>query len=191
MNFKRPLIILLSIILAAYSVSALAKKQQWPEVTEDGLHRVHDSEMAIVYAEPGADLAPYSKVIILEPTVAFDKHWERNQRYGSASKLSTSSRVNTKKIKQDLAAEFMEVFTETLIAGGYEVVTEADDDATDVLLRRLAVGRADLEARRTRDNGDPARGLERTVVAVGRADDHVRSAVVVRVEVTADCGSER
>lgn len=150
MNLNKITVLLLSFVFAVYSMSALAKKQEWPEVTEDGLHRVHDSKLAIVYAEPGADLSIYSKVIILEPTVAFDKNWERNQRHGSASKLSTSSRVNTKKIKKDLAVEFMEVFTETLISGGYEVVTEADDD---VLLVRPAIVNLDVTAPQTHGSG--------------------------------------
>ncbi len=153
MNPRKPFIFLLTIVLAVYSLSAMAKKQEWPEVTEDGLHRVHDSSMSIVYAEPGADLSIYSKVIILEPTVAFDKNWERDQRHGSASKLSTSSRVNTKKIKKDLAAEFMEVFTATLIAGGYEVVSEAGDD---VLLLRPAIVNLDITAPQTHGGGRSA-----------------------------------
>ncbi len=159
MKFKKTFILLLSFVLLIYSLSALARKQEWPEVTEDGLHLVHDSKLAVVYAEPGADLSIYSKVVILEPTVAFDKHWERNQRHGSASKLSTSSRVNTKKIKKDLAAEFMEVFTETLIAGGYEVVSEAGDD---VLLVRPAIVNLDITAPQTHGGG--------------RSESYVRSA---------------
>jgi len=150
MNLNKSLILLLSLAIAVYSLSALAKKQEFPEVTEDGLHRVHDAEMAIVYAEPGANLAQYSRVILLEPTVAFKKNWERDQRHGSASKLSTSARVNTKKIKQDLADEFATVFTEALNSGGYEVVTEAADD---VLLIHPAIVNLDINAPETHGSG--------------------------------------
>jgi hypothetical protein len=150
MNLKKSLILLLSFAIAVYSLSALARKQELPEVTEDGLHLVHDSKMAIVYAEPGADLALYSRVILLEPTVAFKKNWDRDQRSRSVSKLSTSSRVNTKKIKQDLADEFAIVFTEALNSGGYEVVTEAADD---VLLVRPAIVNLDITAPQTHGSG--------------------------------------
>ena len=151
MNLKKSLILLFSLVIAVYSLSALAKKQEYPEVTEDGLHLVPDSRMAVVYAEPGADLAPYSRVILLEPTVAFKKNWARDQRSRSASKLSTSARVNTKKIKQDLADEFATVFTEALNSGGYEVVTEAADD---VLLIRPAIVDLDINAPETHGSGN-------------------------------------
>ena len=150
MNFKKSQILLLSLVLAVYSLSTLAKEQEWPEVTEDGLHRVHDSKMAIVYAEPGADLAPYSQVIIEEPTVAFKKNWARDQRSRSASKMSTSARVNTTRIKKDLAAEFETVFAEALNSGGYEVVTEAADN---VLLIRPAIVDLDITAPETHGSG--------------------------------------
>jgi hypothetical protein len=127
MKLKHFLTISLSLTLAVFSLNSMAKDQEWPEITEDGLHRVHDSKMAVVYAEPGADLAGYTQVMISEPTVAFKKNWERNLRSGSASKLSTSSRVNTTKIKKEVAQEFSTVFTDKLTAGGYEVVTEAGD----------------------------------------------------------------
>ena len=150
MNLKKSLILLFSLLIAVYSLNALAKKQEYPEVTEDGLHLVHDSKMAIVYAEPGANLALYSRVILLEPTVAFKKNWDRDQRSRSASKLSTSSRVNTEKIKQDLADEFEAVFTEALNSGGYEVVTEAADD---VLLVRPSIVNLDVNAPQTHGSG--------------------------------------
>lgn len=128
MILKKLLILLLSLVIGVYSLSALARKQEYPEVTENGLHRVHDSQMAIVYAKPGADLAPYSRVILQEPIVAFKKNWKRDQWARSASKLNTSSRVNTQKIEQDLAQELETVFTEALNSGGYTVVTKAEDD---------------------------------------------------------------
>jgi len=139
-----------SLFAMALAQSVFAKDQQWPEVTEDGLHRVHDSKLALVYAEPGADLASYQRVNLMEATVAFKKNWERNQRSRSASKLSTSSRVNTKKIKQQLADEFAVVFTEKLQSGGYEVVNETADD---VLLIRPAIINLDITAPQAAGSG--------------------------------------
>ena len=150
MNLKKLLILLFSLVIAVYSLSALASKQDYPEVSEDGLHRVNDSKLAVVYAEPGADLSPYSRVIILEPVVAFKKNWKRNQWSRSASRLNTSSRVNTKKIKQDLAQEFETILTEAMNSGGYEVVTEAADD---VLLIRPFIINLDIVAPETYGTG--------------------------------------
>jgi hypothetical protein len=150
MNLKKSLILLLSLVFAVYSLSALARKQDYPEVTEDGLHRVHDSKFAIVYAVPGADLSPYSRVIIQEPTVAFKKNWKRDQWSRSASRLNTSSRVNTRKIKQDLAQEFETILTKAMNNGGYEVVTDAADN---VLLIRPFIINLDIVAPETLGSG--------------------------------------
>ena len=124
--------------------------EDWPEVTEDGLERVSDSRMAVVYVEPGADLSAYSRVNLMEPTVAFKKNWERNQRSRSASKLPTSSRVNTSKIKKNLANEFQLVFTETLNSGGFPVVEEIGED---VLLVRPSIVDLDVNAPESRGSG--------------------------------------
>lgn len=150
MNHNRLLILPLSLLLASYSLGILAAEKDWPEITEDGLHRVHDSRMAVVYVEPGAELTPYKRVIMMEPTVAFKKNWERNQRSRSASKLPTSSTVNTKKIKKDLAQEFEVVFTDTLNNGGYPVVEEVADD---VLLIRPSIVDLDVNAPQTHGSG--------------------------------------
>lgn len=159
MKIKRLHALSASLFAMALVQSVFAKDQQWPEVTEDGLHRVHDSKLALVYAEPGADLASYQRVNLMEATVAFKKNWERDQRSRSASKLSTSSRVNTKKIKQQLADEFAAVFTGKLQSGGYEVV---DETADDVLLIRPAIINLDI-------NAPEAAGA-------GRSNSYVRSA---------------
>lgn len=140
MSFKKLLIRIISLAVAAYSLSTFAASRDYPEITEDGLHLLKDSKLAIVYVEPGADFAAYNRVMLISPEVAFKKNWERNLRSGSASKIS---RVNTKKIKSDLAREFETIFTETLTNGGYEVVEEA---AEDVLLVRPSIVNLDITA---------------------------------------------
>ena len=142
MKFSKIFVILLAIVLTATAGTAIAKKDELPEVTEDGLHRVADSKMAIVYAEPGADLAQYQRVMLLETNVAFKKNWARDQRRGSGSALGISSR-DIEKIKNNLAQEFDAVFRKTLEDGGYEVVDQA---AEDVLLVRPAIINLDVNA---------------------------------------------
>ena len=150
MIFKKSLLMLLSLVLACYSLSGFAMGQDLPDISEDGLHLVKDSKMAIVYAEPGADLSVYSHVMLKTPEVAFKKNWARDQSYGSASKLTTSSRVNTKGIKEDLAKEFDQVFTETLKAGGYKIVDEA---GADVLVISPSIVNLDVTAPMTHGSG--------------------------------------
>jgi hypothetical protein len=136
----RPMLCALTLLLVA--VPALAKKQELPEVTEDGLHRVPDSRMAIVYAKPGADLSGYESVQLLEAYVAFRKNWERDQRSSSADPLRVTSK-DIEKIKTKLAAEVDAVFKEVLVEGGYPVVDQAGDT---VLLVRPAIINLDVNA---------------------------------------------
>jgi hypothetical protein len=128
--------------LLAVSGPVSAKKDSLPDVTEDGLHRVADSKMALVYAEPEADLKVYQRVKLLDAYVAFRKNWERDQRVSAASRISISSR-DVERIKDNLAQEFQAIFRQTLQDGGYEVVDEA---AEDVLLVRPAIINLDVKA---------------------------------------------
>ena len=142
MKLHRTGFMLLAAALLALSGPTTAKKQELPEVTEDGLHRVHDSKLAIVYAEPGASLAGYERVQLLDAYVAFKKNWERDQRAGSAQLLRNTSR-DVENIKNRLADEFYTVFRQVLEEGGYPVVDEAADD---VLLIRPAIINLDVKA---------------------------------------------
>jgi hypothetical protein len=113
---------------------AQAAKQSLPEVTEEGLHLVPDSKLAVVYAEPGADLVPYRRVKLLDAYVAFKKTWARDQR-STGTRIQISS-GDMNRIKNRMSEEFRVVFTEVLEEGGYPVVEEAGDD---VLLIRPAI----------------------------------------------------
>lgn len=129
-------------VLATVSLALAAKKQELPEVTEDGLHLVPDSKLAVVYAEPGASLSGYSRVLLLDAYVAFRKNWERDQRRSSAQPFAVTS-SDVEKMRTTLASEFQQVFTETLEAAGYPVVDAAGDD---VLLLRPAIINLDVAA---------------------------------------------
>jgi len=137
---------LLALVLAA---NAFAKKEALPEVTEDGLHLVPNTNMAVVYAKPGATLAGYHRVEVLEPQVAFKKNWERDRRTQSGGAMGISS-SDIEKIKNRLAAEFSKVFRETLEKGGYPVVEEAGED---VLLLKPAIVNLDITAPDTMSAG--------------------------------------
>ncbi len=142
MRFFKFIPITLATVLLAAAGTAIAKQEELPEVTEDGLHRVPDSKMAVVYAEPGADLAQYKRIKLMDAYVAFKKNWARDQRSRSADRLRVTSN-DVEKIKNDLAKEFQEVFRQTLEDGGYEVV---DESAEDVLLVRPAIINLDVNA---------------------------------------------
>jgi hypothetical protein len=140
---------ILAALLALLAVTAYAKKQELPEVTSDGLHRVPDSKLAVVYAEPGADLAPYQRVNLLDAHVAFKKNWARDQRSRSAQPLRVTSK-DVEKIKDALSAEFKEVFRTALVNAGFELTEETADD---VMIVRPAIINLDVNAPDTMSAG--------------------------------------
>ncbi len=149
MKIKTFSFLILVIALGLFTTSgAIAKKQELPEVTVDGLHLVPDSKMAIVYAEPGADLAPYNRVLLLDAHVAFKKNWERDQK--SRSTMNRVSSKDVERIRNSLAEEFQTVFKNALEEAGYAVT---DETGEDVLIIRPAIINLDVNAPDTRSAG--------------------------------------
>ena len=95
---KQLLTILSIIILATVPVTTMAKnKKELPEYTVEGLKRVpNPKDLAIVYAEPGADLSQYDRVYLVEPYVAFKKNWQRDQNRSHSFKVQTKDMERTK-----------------------------------------------------------------------------------------------
>lgn len=136
------------IALLAAAGSLHAADNALPEVTVDGLHHLKDTELAIVYADPDADLSTYTKIYLLDAYVAFKKNWQRDQNRESRSLRVTSS--DMEKIKSELAGMFKEIFTQTLTEGGYELVNERGDD---VLILKPAIINLDITAPDTMTTG--------------------------------------
>lgn len=123
-------------------------KDDFPEVTEDGLHKLSNTNHSVVYAKDGVDLSIYNKVILVDATIAFKKNWQRDQnRSYSHNKVSAK---DMERIKTGLAELFKEVFTEKLNEAGHEVVSEAGED---VLIVRPAIINLDINAPDTRSTG--------------------------------------
>ena len=135
---KKLLIFLSLLALVAVPVTSIGKKKaELPQSTVEGLELVPDTKgIAVVYAEPGADLSQYNRVYLVRPLVAFKKNWQRDQNTGSAARLNRVSGSDMERIKNDVADLFMQVFTEELEAGGY---TLAQKRAEDVLIVRPAI----------------------------------------------------
>ena len=120
------------------TVNVLAAEKTAPEVTVDGLHLVDGTEMALVYAKPEVDLSHYDRFYVIEPRVAFEKNWLRDQ---NAIPNQTVRQEDMQRIKSELAALFTEVFKQELQNnGGYKL---ADAPAEDVLVILPAI--IDLE----------------------------------------------
>lgn len=122
------------ILALTLSITAFANQGKPPEVTVDGLHRVEDTKMALVYAKPGVDLSQYNRIYLTEPQIAFTKNWLQTQ---NSIPNQTVRKEDMERIKTDLAALFMEVFRQELQNnGGYVLV---DGIADDVLIVHPAI----------------------------------------------------
>ena len=150
MKFKVPVVSLLIASLAALGNPGAAAEER-PEFTIEGLQLIEDSNLALVYAEPDIDLGRYNRIYLDNPRVAFRKNWKRSQNRYQSSNVTDDDMA---KIKAELSALFMDVFSKTLTEGGYELVTEPGED---VLLVRPAIINLDIVAPDT-----PSPGITRT-----------------------------
>ncbi len=129
--------VLFSLVVA---VNHAVAQEAVPEVTVEGLQLIRDSNLALVYAEPGINLAQYSKVYLDDAYIAFKKNWQRDQNRHHPQKVKAGDMT---RMKVELASLFREVFSRTLEEGGYELVTER---AEDVLLLKPAIINLDVVA---------------------------------------------
>ncbi len=115
--------------------------------TFDNLVPVKGAKMAMAFIDPDADFSVFKRVAILEPFVAFQSNWQRDQNRSRSRNIGAR---DMERIKADVATLFERVFTERLEAAGYEVVDGANED---VLLLRPAIIDLDITAPDTRTAG--------------------------------------
>lgn len=139
MKFKPQVHFLLMVSLIVTSNLVFANEER-PKVTIEGLQLIEDSNLALVYAEPGIDWSQYSKIYLEAPYIAFTKNWQRNQNRYEPGKISVD---DMSKIKIELSSLFTDVFATTLEEGGYELVKEHGED---VLLVKPAIINLDVVA---------------------------------------------
>ena len=130
----------MALALAIATISPAWAKKNLPAVNDEGMELVKDSELATVYADPGADLSIYNRIWLQDATVAFKKNWQRDQNRSNRLKVQTK---DMERIQEDVATLFREVFTKELQDGGYEMAEEASDD---VLILKPAIVDLDVIA---------------------------------------------
>ena len=113
--------------------SSLGAADDIPQVTPDGLHLVPDTQLRVVYADPDANLGIYSKLLLIDPQVAFRKDWRRDINQNKPYLVTTEDMKN---IRSKLAEMFREILLAKLEAGQFTVVEE---QAADVLIIRPAI----------------------------------------------------
>ena len=131
------LVILVTLLsLCSYSIA----QENTTNSTIDGLELIDDTRLALVYAQADANLGQYNKIYLDDAYIAFKKNWQRNQNRSQAHKVSSD---DMSRIRSELSSLFREVFSKTLIEGGYQLVTERDHD---VLLIKPAIINLDITA---------------------------------------------
>lgn len=109
----------------------------FPPVSPEGLVLQKDTTLRAVYLKPGATLAPYKRVAILDCFVQFAANFQRDYNENEPGLEGQITTKDMTKITTELATEFKQVFTQELQAnGGFPVV---DSAATDVLVLRPAI----------------------------------------------------
>lgn len=149
MNLTR-VVRLLAAAMAMLLAATAAAKDSLPQVSHDGLHLVKDTKLRAVYMRPGADLEEYDKVALLDAYVSFRKNWQRDYNEQTLNLMDRVSDKDMKKIRDELAELFNEVFSEVLTKGGHQVVTEG---GAGVLVVQPAIVNLDVTAPDTMSPG--------------------------------------
>ncbi len=121
------------IILGLLINLPLLARDDIPQVTADGLHLVPDTHLRMVYADPDADLSVYSKLLLIDPQVAFRKDWQRDTNQNKPFFVTAQDMQD---IRTELAAMFKEILVSKLKASGQVLVEEQGED---VLIIRPAI----------------------------------------------------
>jgi hypothetical protein len=113
------------VLVSLLPLSAVAAEKGGNE-SYDGLVPVGDPRVAAAWIDPDADFSVFKRVVVFEPKVAFRANWMRDQNRNT--RMRRVSQRDMDRIKGDVAELFEEVFSESLEAGGYDVVTVVGDD---------------------------------------------------------------
>ena len=137
---RRPVACVIAMLLVATLITSgpamAAKKQDPPQTTTDGLNLVKNTKSRVVYLADGAEFDQYTKVMIVECAVAFEKNWQRDYNRSVVGLDGRVTDEDVTRIKDGLSAEFKKEFTKVMTENGHEVVTEP---ASDVLILRPAI----------------------------------------------------
>lgn len=127
-------VLLAAAVLCGLSACQTTRQSPIDELsTQEGLERVEVKGVDAVYRRPGANLAPYNKLLVRPVYVEFSKNWKPEHD----SALYQMNEPDRERIRQGLADMFAEVMVNELqTKGGYQLVAEP---AADVLEVRPAI----------------------------------------------------
>lgn len=127
---------------------SLVASDDYPEVTIDGLHRIPDTKLQLIYALPDTDLSQFTRIFLMQPSVNFVNGYLRAHNQRNPRSRLTESDLDD--MRTALAQIFVEEFTDELQNNaGYVMV---DGVAADVLAVRPAILDLDVIAPETSPN---------------------------------------
>ena len=134
----------LTLLATLLGAPVLAQKKDLPKETEEGLVLIEDTKrLDVVYWRPGATLAAYKRIALLDAEVQFRKDWLEDQNDSSRG-VNRVTAEDMERGRMVVAEEFRKMFTRELEEeGGYEIV---DVVGEDVLLLRPAIVNLDVNA---------------------------------------------
>ncbi len=115
---------LLSFIMVS-AIAAAVAKDDWPEVTIEGLELVEKDRRGEIYADPDIDWSQYTQIMLDPATVAFRRNWKRDQNRYQPFKVRAS---DMEKIKTSLSELFDDVFSKELSENGEYTITDQTGD---------------------------------------------------------------
>jgi len=143
MKARKVSFIISSLLLVALTTSPVWAKKDLPAINDEGMELVKDTRTTTIYADPGANLGIYKRIMLEDASVAFKKNWQRDQNRTSRGGAFRVRDSDMERIRQDVATLFREVFTAELVDGGYELTDQAGED---VLIARPAIVNLDVIA---------------------------------------------
>lgn len=121
-------------LLIAVATASTLKAAAPPSVTIDGLHRVPDTAVDLLYALPGATLSGYNRIYLAPVQISFVRDYKRRMNQLHPHSVTDQDMED---MKTALAELFTEEFTSVLQNdAGYPLV---DGVADDVLAVRAAI----------------------------------------------------
>jgi len=116
--------IIILVIGLFVGLSTSAREKAAPAIV-DGLHLVPDTQLGLVYAEPGADLSVYKQLLLIDAQVAFKKNWQREINQDKPYHVTAG---DMQKIRKEVSALFREIFTRELQSAGFVLVSQQSPD---------------------------------------------------------------
>ena len=129
-------LIIASFMAAALLVPAGAAK---PPENWDGLVRVQNKRVDLLYLRPQADVRPYTKILLDPPEIAFDKNWRRDYERSVPGRLGTLSDKDIRAAIDDGRQMLVDAYAAAFRKAGYEIVSAPDEDVLRLSIALLNV----------------------------------------------------